>query len=67
MKLLELMTSSLVRVILDSFGYIYNIVCNILNISTAGVATHSLDYKKSAGGFIHGYRYTGNLVYYTDS
>jgi len=22
--------------------------------------THSLDYRKSAGGFIHGFRYTGN-------
>lgn len=26
----------------------------------AGVNAHSLDYRKSAGGFIHGYRYTGN-------
>ena len=25
----------------------------------AGGATHSLDFRKSAGGFIHGYRYTG--------
>lgn len=25
----------------------------------AGAATHSLDFRKSAGGFIHGYRYTG--------
>ena len=32
---------------------------NILNNSTAGVVTHSLDYRKSAGGFIHGFRYTG--------
>lgn len=24
----------------------------------AGVTTHSLDWRKSAGGFIHGYRYT---------
>lgn len=24
----------------------------------AGTATHSLDYRKSAGGFIHGFRYT---------
>ena len=31
-------------------------------IIIAGVATHSLDYKKSAGGFIHGYRYTGKLL-----
>jgi len=26
----------------------------------AGAATHSLDLRKSAGGFIHGFRYTGN-------
>ena len=25
----------------------------------AGTATHSLDWRKSAGGFIHGFRYTG--------
>lgn len=25
----------------------------------AGTATHSLDFRKSAGGFIHGFRYTG--------
>jgi len=25
----------------------------------AGTATHSLDLHKSAGGFIHGFRYTG--------
>lgn len=24
-----------------------------------GTASHSLDYRKSAGGFIHGFRYTG--------
>jgi len=27
----------------------------------AGTVTHSLDYRKSAGGFIHGFRYTGEL------
>lgn len=26
---------------------------------TVGVASHGVDYKKSAGGFIHGFRYTG--------
>ena len=31
-----------------------------LPLYIAGVNTHSLDYRKSAGGFIHGYRYTGN-------
>lgn len=25
----------------------------------AGTSTHSLDFRRSAGGFIHGYRYTG--------
>lgn len=24
-----------------------------------GTASHSVDYRKSAGGFIHGFRYTG--------
>lgn len=28
----------------------------------AGTATHSLDFRKSAGGFIHGFRYTGNSL-----
>jgi hypothetical protein len=27
----------------------------------SGAATHSLDFKRSAGGFIHGYRYTSEL------
>jgi hypothetical protein len=31
----------------------------IISISLAGVISHSVDYKKSAGGFIHGFRYTG--------
>jgi len=29
----------------------------------AGVMTHSLDYRKSAGAFIHGFRYTGMYAY----
>ena len=39
----------------------------------AGAVTHSLDYRKSAGGFIHGFRYTGEynavvtLRFYFDS
>ena len=28
----------------------------------AGTASHSLDFRKSAGGFIHGYRYTGKTL-----
>ena len=27
-------------------------------ITSGGTATHSLDYKRSAGGFIHGFRYS---------
>ncbi|XP_028395270.1 FAD-dependent oxidoreductase domain-containing protein 2-like [Dendronephthya gigantea] len=29
----------------------------------AGVASHSLDWRKSAGGFIHGYRYTARALH----
>lgn len=28
-------------------------------VFVAGTASHSLDWRKSAGGFIHGFRYTG--------
>ena len=35
-----------------------------LRFIIAGVATHSLDWRKSAGGFIHGYRYTGIYFYW---
>lgn len=28
----------------------------------AGTNTHSLDVRKSAGGFIHGFRYTGEYI-----
>jgi hypothetical protein len=36
------------------------IICFIpLQFLVAGVVSHSLDWRKSAGGFIHGYRYTG--------
>jgi len=28
----------------------------------AGTVTHSLDWRKSSGGFIHGYRYTGKAI-----
>ena len=27
----------------------------------AGTSTHSLDFRKSAGGFIHGFRYTSKF------
>lgn len=30
---------------------------------TAGTNTHSVDFRKSAGGFIHGYRYTGICLF----
>ncbi|OWF55933.1 FAD-dependent oxidoreductase domain-containing protein 2-like [Mizuhopecten yessoensis] len=29
-----------------------------------GVASHSLDFRKSAGGFIHGYRYTARALHH---
>ena len=32
-----------------------------MQLLLAGVMTHSLDYRKSAGAFIHGFRYTGGL------
>ncbi|KAK8726906.1 hypothetical protein OTU49_010120, partial [Cherax quadricarinatus] len=31
---------------------------NVPGLYFAGTVTHSLDYRKSAGGFIHGFRYT---------
>ena len=31
------------------------------NIYFAGTLAHSLDYRKSAGGFIHGFRYTSMI------
>ena len=57
MKQLELMASFLVSAIFS-----FSVMPLYINIHfAAGVATHSLDYRKSAGGFIHGYRYTSNL------
>jgi hypothetical protein len=35
-----------------------------LHFAVAGVVSHSLDWRKSAGGFIHGYRYTGMYLYW---
>jgi len=37
---------------------------NIPGVYAVGTATHSLDYRKSAGGFIHGFRYTGTFHLY---
>ena len=34
-------------------------VHNVPGMFIAGTASHSLDHRKSAGGFIHGFRYTG--------
>ena len=31
------------------------------NLFFAGTVTHSLDFRKSSGGFIHGFRYTGKV------
>jgi thioredoxin reductase len=38
-------------------------VSGVPNMFIGGVATHSLDYKRSAGGFIHGYRYTVRALF----
>ena len=32
----------------------------IFPVCVGGISTHSLDHKRSAGGFIHGFRYTGD-------
>ena len=32
------------------------------NMYVIGAAGHSLDFRQSAGGFIHGFRYTGQYV-----
>jgi thioredoxin reductase len=37
---------------------------NIPDMFFAGVISHSVDYKKSAGGFIHGFRYTARALYH---
>ncbi|XP_071548276.1 FAD-dependent oxidoreductase domain-containing protein 2-like isoform X2 [Panulirus ornatus] len=36
---------------------------NVPGLYFAGTATHSLDYRKSAGGFIHGFRYTVRVLH----
>ena len=36
------------------------LVCVIFPVCVGGISTHSLDHKRSAGGFIHGFRYTGD-------
>nr|XP_006816535.1 PREDICTED: FAD-dependent oxidoreductase domain-containing protein 2-like [Saccoglossus kowalevskii] len=35
---------------------------NVPGLFFTGTNTHSLDYKKSAGGFIHGFRYTARVL-----
>lgn len=39
-------------------GYDYEWAGNP-GLFVVGTASHSLDFRKSAGGFIHGFRYTG--------
>lgn len=34
---------------------------NVPGMYILGAAGHSLDFRKAAGGFIHGFRYTGNV------
>ena len=37
--------------------------CHTLTLTlTAGTASHSLDYRKAAGAFIHGFRYSGTVL-----
>jgi len=36
-------------------------IVRIISTLVAGVVTHSLDYRKCAGGIIHGFHYTGNV------
>jgi hypothetical protein len=33
-------------------------------LTSAGTNTHYADFRKSAGGFIHGFRYTGNHLFH---
>ena len=51
------MFSMLYCVVLFVYLWVYAIFC--MFVLVAGVVSHSLDYRKSAGGFIHGFRYTG--------
>ena len=34
------------------------------NLFYAGTLTHSLDFRRSSGGFIHGFRYTSKVSKY---
>jgi len=36
---------------------------NVNNLFFAGTLSHAHDYKKSAGGFVHGFRYTARALY----
>ncbi|XP_066293105.1 FAD-dependent oxidoreductase domain-containing protein 2-like [Branchiostoma lanceolatum] len=37
---------------------------NVPGMFFAGTCTHSLDFRKSAGGFIHGFRYTARAMFH---
>ncbi|XP_074647210.1 FAD-dependent oxidoreductase domain-containing protein 2-like [Tubulanus polymorphus] len=37
---------------------------NIPNVFIAGTISHGLDHRKSAGGFIHGFRYTARTLFH---
>ncbi|XP_071965950.1 FAD-dependent oxidoreductase domain-containing protein 2-like [Antedon mediterranea] len=37
---------------------------NITDMFVIGTSSHSLDFKKSAGGFIHGFRYTARALHH---
>jgi hypothetical protein len=58
-----LQISGLIKALLNvSLLYKLNPFPTYMYVCAAGVNTHSLDFKKSAGGFIHGYRYTGTCA-----
>ena len=38
-------------------------MCSCILPVTAGAASHAVDYRRSAGGFIHGYRYNCRALY----
>ena len=37
---------------------------NVTNLWYAGALTHGLDYRKAAGGFVHGFRYNARVLFH---
>ena len=48
----------------DKLYLVYNFHISFIVRFAAGTNTHSVDLRKSAGGFIHGFRYTGNGTFF---